>query len=122
MNNKNDYNIEHNLVGNSKLKGSVMDYGDYRKVYNCHCDDSGVYHDYPVRGHRIVAVQRDTNRRILAVKLEDGTCLSKDEAVRMAEGGEILDVIVGHSVYGEPYLRNVGDGELENNLQNLPEF
>lgn len=70
----------------------------------------------------IIAVQRDQKQRITAVKLQDGSVHDIDEAISLAMQGHIANVIIGHSVFGDPYLRDVGDGVLENNLKNLPEF
>lgn len=70
---------------------------------------------------RIVAVRKN-NGRIEAVKFQDGTTATIDQAIQMAEQGLIEDANVGRNRQGEKTLRSYPDGDPSNNLDNLPLF
>lgn len=70
---------------------------------------------------KIVATRQSTSGEIMEVKLDNGTVMSRDQAVMAAERGEIEDVIPAYRD-GTSYLRSVGDGDPSNNLKNLPSF
>lgn len=71
--------------------------------------------------HQIVAVRKEGSD-IQEFKLEDGTVLSQSQAVEAVKNKQIGGYIIGHSKYGEEYLRSYPDASQNNNLQNLPEF
>ena len=71
--------------------------------------------------HQIVAVRKDGSD-IQEFKLEDGTVLSQKQAVESVRNKQIGGYVIGHSKYGEEYLRSYSDSSEGNNLQNLPEF
>lgn len=71
----------------------------------------------------IIGVHYDTGaKEITKVKLDDGTIVSKQEAINMAERGQIADVIIGGDRAGGKTLRARPDDDLSNNLLNLPKF
>lgn len=69
---------------------------------------------------KIVAVQKE-GVEIVKYQLDNGEIVDKDQAITMAENGEIEDVSVVDR-NGSKYLRSLLDGEEDNNLQNLPEI
>lgn len=79
--------------------------------------------DYISEGQvrRPVAVRKDGSE-IIFFKLDDGTIVNKQMAVMLAEANVIQGVVIGHSKYGEAYLRDNNDGDKSDNLQELPEF
>lgn len=70
---------------------------------------------------RPVAVKKD-GTEIIFYKLDDGTVVNKQMAVMLAEANVIQGVVIGHSKYGEAYIRDNNDGDKSDNLQELPEF
>lgn len=79
--------------------------------------------DYITQGQQlsVVAVKMDGSE-ISLYKLSDGTVVDKNRAVALAEQGLISGCDIGHSKYGEPYLRGRNDGDMSNNLKELPKF
>lgn len=74
-----------------------------------------------IQTHRIVAVRRE-DRDLVAFKLEDGTVLNVAQAIDMCQAGQLPDYRVGVSRADTLFIRNVGDGDPSNNLDNLPTF
>lgn len=71
--------------------------------------------------YEIVAVSMDGSE-ISLFKLNNGVTITKSDAVRLCEAGKLPQCDVGHSKYGEEYLRSRNDGDPSNNLQELPKF
>lgn len=110
--------IRSTFDGDSKNNfGNLPTYGmnsGYRTSNNPHNSTEG----YP---HHIVAVRKEGSD-IQEFKLEDGTVLSQAQAVEAVRNKQIGGYVIGHSKYGEEYLRSYPDSSEGNNLQNLPEF
>ncbi|WP_125153069.1 DUF3892 domain-containing protein [Clostridium rectalis] len=70
--------------------------------------------------HTIVSVSKDKNGEIVAYKLENGEVISKEQAVIMAKQSSIKGVSVAISKLGEEFLKSLPDGDINNNLENLP--
>lgn len=105
-----DGNIKNNLQ-NLPTYGMSSGYATEHNVNNNSTE-------YP---HQIVAVRKQGSD-IYKFKLEDGRELSQAQAVEAVKNKEIGGYIIGHSKYGEEYLRSYPDASVGNNLQNLPEF
>ena len=73
------------------------------------------------RKRQIVAVRKNEDGDISSFKLEDGSVLQYDEAVRLAKNGELAHVDVFHR-FGRDIIRSEPDDSKENNLDNLPRF
>lgn len=71
---------------------------------------------------KIVATRKDSNGKIMEVKLDDNREMSIDEAIDLCISKDIEGVVVNYSKFGDAYLRGVGDGDVTNNLDNLPLF
>lgn len=71
---------------------------------------------------KITQVKKDGNGTIQAVKLDNGAILEKDEAIELAQVGELQGVEVRSSKSGTRYLRSIPDDSKGNNLDKLPEF
>ena len=69
---------------------------------------------------KIVAVGKE-GIEIVKYQLDNGEIVDKDNAIRMAENGEIENVSVVDRE-GNKYLRSLLDGKEDNNLQSLPEI
>lgn len=54
-------------------------------------------------------------------KLSDGRIVNGDEAWELANAGRLNGVVGSHN-HGRKHIKNVGDGNVENNLGNLPSF
>lgn len=54
-------------------------------------------------------------------QLSDGRVVSNDVAWELANAGKLNGVVGSHN-HGRKYIRNVGDGNPDNNLGNLPTF
>lgn len=70
--------------------------------------------------HEIKAVLKDNGGEITGYKIEDGSTISKDQAVDMAKQGSIKSVIVSRSKTGEEFLKSTPDNDKNNNLDSLP--
>lgn len=70
---------------------------------------------------KIIAVNKDENGTIMAVKTDAGQVYRIDQAVQQAKMGNIAGVQV-ISRDGREYLRSYQDGDSQNNLDNLPVF
>lgn len=74
------------------------------------------------QGNRIAKVKKDGNGDITNVMLQDGSVYPLDEAIRLTAKGSIEGVNVGRSKNGTEYLRSNPDGDVSNNLDQLPTF
>lgn len=91
---------------------------------------ANVTHDIPPLHHSnyspdkktIVAVRRNQDGDIMAVKFDDGSVALTGEAIEMAERDEINNVNTGISKLGIKTLKSNRDEYVENNLSELPEF
>ncbi|EPZ46281.1 MULTISPECIES: DUF3892 domain-containing protein [Alicyclobacillus] len=70
---------------------------------------------------RIVAVRKNDDGDIIAVRTDKGRDLDYVSALQEAKSGNLAHVDVFHK-YGRDILRSEPDGIRENNLDNLPEF
>ena len=66
----------------------------------------------------IVALKKSSGR-VVGYQLEDGSTLSKQEAIELARRGGIRGVGIS-SRKGSEYLKSLPDGSENNNLGNLP--
>ena len=69
----------------------------------------------------IVAVKKNDDGDIIAIKTASGRELDYVTALEEAKAGKLLHVDVFHK-YGRDILRSEPDGMKENNLDQLPEF
>ena len=70
---------------------------------------------------KIVNVRKNADGDICAVKLDNGTELSLQDAVELTNKGGIDGVIVGTDRAGNPYLHSKR-GQYNYKLDTLPEF
>lgn len=70
---------------------------------------------------QIVAVKKEYGE-IVAYKLNNGRVIGREMAFQMALDKQLKGYIPAVSSTGESYIRSAADGDLSNNLQNLPEF
>lgn len=80
--------------------------------------------DQPVdtsRKEEIIAVRRNEEDNIIAVKTNTGRELDYPTALSEAKAGKIAHVDVFHK-YGRDILRSEPDGIKDNNLSELPDF
>jgi hypothetical protein len=70
---------------------------------------------------KIVAVRKNDDGDIIAVRTERGRDLDYVTALNEAKAGRLSHVDVFHK-YGRDILRSEPDGIKENNLDNLPQF
>ena len=71
---------------------------------------------------KITAVKKDSNGTISEYKLEDGAILSHEKAVKMAENNKLAGYNVATARNGMKSIRSNPDGDISNNLDELPEF
>lgn len=69
----------------------------------------------------IVAVRKNDDGDIIAVRTDQGRDLDYVTALAEAKAGHLAHVDVFHK-YGRDILRSEPDGIVENNLDHLPEF
>ena len=69
----------------------------------------------------IIAVRKNEDDNIIAVKTTTGRELDYPTAISEAKSGNLANVDVFHK-YGRDILRSEPDGIKENNLDELPEF
>lgn len=69
----------------------------------------------------LIAVKKNEDGDIIAVKTETGRELDYVTAIDEAKSGKLAHVDVFHK-YGRDILRSEPDGIKENNLDNLPNF
>lgn len=72
-------------------------------------------------GEKIIAVRKNGDGDITAIKTDSGRELNYDQALAEAKNGNLEHVDVFHK-YGRDILRSEPDGIKENNLDNLPTF
>lgn len=72
-------------------------------------------------GEHIIAVRRNGDGDITAVKTNSGRELNYDQALAEAKSGALEHINTFHR-YGREYLRSDPDGIEQNNLDNLPSF
>lgn len=70
---------------------------------------------------KIVAVRKNEDGDITAVKLDNGEQLNYAEALTRAKQGKIEHIDV-FTKYGREILRSEPDGIEDNNLDNMPSF
>ena len=71
---------------------------------------------------KIKAVQKDSNGTIQQYKLDDGTVIGPEEAVKMVENKELEGYNVSTARDGSKSIRSNRDDTESNNLDELPEF
>lgn len=71
---------------------------------------------------KITGVKKDSNGTISEYKLEDGAILSHEKAVKMAENNKLKGYNVATARNGVKSIRSNPDGDISNNLDELPEF
>jgi hypothetical protein len=71
---------------------------------------------------KITKVKKNSEGDITDVMLNDGKVYPIDDAIIMAKDDLIEGVNVGKAKNGREYLRSNPNGELEDNLDNLPIF
>ncbi|NLJ88509.1 MAG: DUF3892 domain-containing protein [Epulopiscium sp.] len=71
---------------------------------------------------KITKVKKNSEGDITDVMLNDGKVYPIDDAIIMAKDDLIEGVNVGKAKNGREYLRSNPNGELEDNLDNLPTF
>ncbi|MFJ7682742.1 DUF3892 domain-containing protein [Peribacillus butanolivorans] len=69
----------------------------------------------------IIAVRKNEDDNIIAIKTNSGRELDYPTALSEAKAGNLANVDVFHK-YGRDILRSEPDGVKENNLDELPEF
>jgi hypothetical protein len=69
----------------------------------------------------IVAVKRNSKGNLTNFKLNNGQELNYQQAVDMAQQGQLKSVDV-YSRWGRQILRSEPDGDETNNFDNLPQF
>ncbi|MGY2644566.1 DUF3892 domain-containing protein [Bacillus inaquosorum] len=75
----------------------------------------------PSGQEEIIAVRRNEDNNIIAVKTNTGRELDYPTALSEARAGKLAHVDVFHK-YGRDILRSEPDGIKENNLSELPDF
>jgi hypothetical protein len=70
----------------------------------------------------MIAVQKNNEGDILAFKTSAGRVLNYEQALQEIKGGYISGVNVFRGRDDENYIRSNADGDLSNNLDNLPTF
>lgn len=87
------------------------------------CTQDKTLDDFKSAGVEVkpVAIRFDGSDSML-IKLEDGTILGYSLVVELCREGLLDGFMLGISKLGEEYIRGIGDGKPENNLQNLPRF
>jgi len=71
---------------------------------------------------KITEVKKDSNGTISEYKLEDGAILTHEKAVKMAENNKLKGYNVATARNGVKSIRSNPDGDISNNLDELPEF
>lgn len=69
----------------------------------------------------VVAVKRNRKGNLTNFKLNNGQELDYEQAVEMAQQGQLKSVDV-YTRYGRQILRSEADGDESNNFDNLPQF
>ena len=71
---------------------------------------------------KVVAVKKDGAGSITDYKLDDGSVISRDEAINMVESGQLEGYNVTVAKNGVKAIRTKPDDTMTNNLDNLPTF
>ncbi|TDT61124.1 DUF3892 domain-containing protein [Fonticella tunisiensis] len=71
---------------------------------------------------KIIKVKKNPDGDITDVMLDNGNVYSINEAIMMAKDGIIEGVNVGRAKNGREYLRSNPNGEVNDNMDNLPVF
>ena len=69
-------------------------------------------------GNRITNVEKDENGVIIKYSINGGKMIGKEKAIKMAENGEIDDVVVVENKKGKKHLRSRPNGDEKDNLGN----
>lgn len=70
---------------------------------------------------KIVAVRKNQDGNITDFKLDNGQELNYQQAVDLARKGQIENIDM-YNRYGRVIIRSEADGDISNNLDNLPTF
>ena len=68
-----------------------------------------------------VAIRFDGSEPML-IKLSDGTIVGYSIAIELCREKLLDGFMLSFSKLGEEYIKGIGDGKPDNNLQNLPRF
>lgn len=71
---------------------------------------------------KFVAVRKNNEGDIIELKTSSGQIVDYKDAQQMAKGGQVEGVNVFKGKDGDEHLRSNADGDLSNNLDNLPGF
>ncbi|UOQ44500.1 DUF3892 domain-containing protein [Halobacillus salinarum] len=71
---------------------------------------------------RIIAVRKNGQGSIVEMKLSSGEVVDYKQAQQMAREGALDHVNLFRGKDGEEHLRSDPDGDVSNNLDNLPSF
>ena len=76
---------------------------------------------------KVIAVSKDTDGDILLYKLDDGRIVGFEECKELIHNGELPDLmcVLGRPAsdgYQHEIIRSKPDGDVNNNLSNLPTF
>ena len=70
----------------------------------------------------IAAVKRDTDNNFTHFKLDNGKVITANKAINMVKDNKLPGYNVASSKEGVEYIRANPDGDMSNNLDNLPTF
>lgn len=71
---------------------------------------------------KIIRVKKNSDGDITDVMLENGNVYSIDQAIMMANDHILEGVNIGEAKNGREFLRSNPNGEINDNLDNLPTF
>ena len=71
---------------------------------------------------KIIAVQKDENGTIQQYKLDNGSIVNVNQAIKMVNNKEIENCNVFTTKSGSQSIRSNNDGDPSNNLDSLPTF
>ncbi|MEQ6377164.1 DUF3892 domain-containing protein [Bacillaceae bacterium S4-13-58] len=104
-----------------------MSQQDFEKIYNEYKEQGDqqaqeeAVNQQGYDGEEIVAVRKNDDGDIIAMKTNTGRELDYVTALEEAKAGKLMHVDVFHK-YGRDILRSEPDGIKENNLDQLPSF
>ncbi|UFU00650.1 DUF3892 domain-containing protein [Radiobacillus kanasensis] len=103
-----------------------MDNNDFEEIYNQYKAEGEQQAQQEVEQastnqEAIIAVRKNEDGDIIAIKTESGRELDYVTALKEAKAGQLAHVDVFHK-YGRDILRSEPDGVKENNLDNLDTF
>ena len=70
----------------------------------------------------IIAVKRNEDGDNTEFKLDNGSVVTMEEAIKMCEKGDLPNYNIGTSKAGTKFIRGNADGDKSNNLDNMPTF